>query len=76
MTIWFDLATGDVYDHEMTVIGNLETDTEWDGSWRGRYPNEVLDIARDAMEGSRPSAYNQVLLTDMASENIKQGPPP
>lgn len=29
----------------------------------------------DAMEGSKPSAYNQSLLADMATENIEAGVP-
>ena len=70
MTCYFDPKTGDVYDHEGAVVGTLEVQ-----SWTGDFPREVLNVLRDAMEGTKPSAYNQVLLADMASENIKIGTP-
>ena len=74
MTCYFDPSTGDVYDHDGQKVGNLDG-TGWDQSWSGDYPREVLDVLRDAMEGTKPSAYNQVLLADMASENIEQAVP-
>lgn len=75
MTCYFDPATGDVYDHGGTKVGNL-SNTDWDGGWSGDFPREVLDVLRGAMEGAKPSAYNQALLADMASENIEEGTPP
>jgi len=76
MTCYFDATTGDVWDHTGSKVGNLDTDTDWGQSWTGDFPREVLDVLRDAMEGSKPSAYNQSLLADMASENIEEGTPP
>jgi hypothetical protein len=76
MTCYFDPATADVYDHEGAKIGNLDDDTDWGQSWSGDFPREVLDALRDAMEGTKPSAYNQALLADMSSENIEKGTPP
>jgi hypothetical protein len=75
MTCYFAPSTGDVFDHEGTLVGSLDG-TGWGQSWSGDFPREVLDILRDAMDGTKPSAYNQALLTDMASENIEQGTPP
>lgn len=72
MTCYVDPSNGDVYDHEGTVVGNLDG-TGWERSWRGDFPREALDVLREAMEGSKPSAYNQTLLADMASENIEVG---
>jgi hypothetical protein len=76
MTCYFDPATGDVYDHEGTIVGNLDADTDWGGSWSGDFPREVLDVLRNAMEATKPSAYNRELLADMASESIERGTPP
>ncbi len=70
MTCYYDPQTGDVYDHQGTVVGTLDVQT-----WTGDFPREVLDVLRQNMEGSKPSAYNQALLADMASENIKIGTP-
>ncbi len=71
MTCYWDPQTGDVYDHRENVVGTLDVQT-----WSGDFPRDVLDVLRNAMEGSKPSAYNQTLLADMASENIKIGTPP
>jgi hypothetical protein len=76
MTCHIDVQTGDVYDHTGTVVGNLNEQTDWAQSWRGDYPNEVLDVLREAMTKTKPDAYNQALLIDMASENIEIGTPP
>jgi hypothetical protein len=75
MTCYFDPSgtTVDVYDHEGNLVGES---IEFSGSWSGDFPREVLDVLREAMEGSKPSAYNQALLADMAGENIEQGTPP
>jgi hypothetical protein len=74
MTIYYDPdgVTMDVYDHEGTRIGS---GVVFGGSWSGDFPDEVLDVAREAMDGAQPSRYNQKLLADMASENIEQGQP-
>ena len=74
MTCYFDAETGDVFDHEENKVGTLNG-TGWGESWDGDFPREVLDVLREAMDGTKPSAYNQDLLADMASENIKQGVP-
>lgn len=75
MTCYFDPdgQAMDVYDHD----GNLVAENyDFSGTWSGDFPREVFDVLRGAMEGSKPSAYNQELLADMASENIKEGTPP
>lgn len=74
MTCYFDPSTGDVYDHQGEKVGNLDG-TGWAQSWDGDFPDGVLDILRDAMEADKPSAYNQDLLADMASENVENGTP-
>ncbi|MFA9504391.1 hypothetical protein ACERIM_16635 [Natrinema sp. H-ect1] len=62
-----------MYDHEETLVGES---VEFSGSWDGDdFLREVLHILRDAMVGTKPSAYNQNLLADLASENIKEGVP-
>jgi len=71
MTCYWDPQTGDVYDHTGSVVGNLDVK-----AWSGDFPRDVLDVLRGAMGGSKPSAYNQSLLADMASENIEIGTPP
>ena len=70
----------DVYDHEGTLVAEDEPisyDTGGDvvGVWTD-YPDRVKEIAREQMEGNQPSAYNQGLLADMATDNIKKGTPP
>jgi len=74
MTCYWDPKTGDVFDHEGSKVGTLDG-SEWGQSWSGDFPREVLGVLRGAMEGTKPSAYNQVLLADMASENIETGQP-
>lgn len=71
MTCYYHPQSGDVYDHEGTVVGSLSATT-----WTGDFPGEALDVLREAMDGNQPSAYNQSLLADMASENIEIGTPP
>lgn len=75
MTCYVDPVSGEVYDHTGAIVGNLDG-TGWDRSWSGDFPREALDILREAMDGDQPSAYNQSLLADMASENIEMGTPP
>lgn len=75
MTCYWDSETDDVYDHGGSKVGDLEN-TDWGGVWSGDFPREVLDVLREAMDGTKPSAYNQALLADMAAENIEQGTPP
>lgn len=63
----------DVYDHEGTQVA---TDREFNGSWSD-YPDEVLVVMRENIEGSnQPTAYNQQLILDAATENIQRGTPP
>lgn len=75
MTCYIDPNTGDVYDQEGNIVGNLVDEYDWDYSWSGDFPRQALDVLRGAMEGTKPSAYNQALLADMASENIEMGTP-
>lgn len=74
MTCHVDPETGDVFDHTGSIVGNLDG-TGWEQSWGGDFPREALDILREAMDGTKPSAYNQALLADMAGENIEIGTP-
>jgi hypothetical protein len=74
MTCYVDPSNGDVYDHKGVIVGNLDN-TGWGKSWGGDFPREALDVLRGAMDSTKPSAYNQALLADMASENIKIGTP-
>lgn len=76
MTCWWDAITGDVYDHTGTLVGNLLEDTDWDKTWTGEFPHEVLDVLYAAREGNQPSAYNQELLFCLAAEQIEEGTPP
>lgn len=75
MTWYFDPSgtTMDVYDHEGDLVAE---EYEFSGSWTDGYPNEVLTVMRETMEGDQPSAYNQSLLADAATGNIEQGTPP
>jgi hypothetical protein len=73
MTCYIDPESGEVYDHTGTKVGTI---SEWGQSWSGDFPTEALDVLREAMDGDQPSAYNQSLLVDMASENIEMGTPP
>lgn len=76
MTWFFDPSgnTIDVYDHEGTIVVE---DRAFSGSWDDPpgYPQEVLTVMREAMEGDQPSAYNQSLLADAATDNIEEGTP-
>ena len=75
MTWYFDTSdtTMDVYDHTGALVAESR---EFGGSWSGDFPNEVLAVMRESMDGDQPSAYNQALLSDAATENIEQGTPP
>lgn len=75
MTWYFDPSgtTMDVYDH---TGDRVATGREFGGSWSGDFPDEVLVVMRETMKGNQPSAYNQTLLADAATENIEQGTPP
>jgi len=35
-----------------------------------------MAVMRESMDGNQPSAYNQSLLADAATENIEKGTPP
>ena len=54
-----------VYDHEGSLIDTLSND----GS--GFSKQDVQNVAFDAMQGSRPSAYNQAMIACMATNQIK-----
>jgi len=81
MTWYFDPSgtTMDVYDHTGTMIAQdrliPETDESGEGNWMGDYPDEVLVVMRESMDGDQPSAYDQSLLADAATENIEEGMP-
>lgn len=76
MTCYWNPGTGGVYDHEGSVVGNLLNDTDWNQTWTGDFPGEVLDILYTARDGEQPSAYNQELLFCLAAEQIEEGTPP
>lgn len=69
MTWYLDPETGDVYDHNGDVVGTV------DGSDGYTIPADVYEIMIEAKEGDQPSAYNQNLLMDAATENIELGTP-
>lgn len=83
MTWYYDITgakTMDVWDHEGTKVAEdtaigYDEDGDLVGSYPGQYPPRVKTIAREHMEGNQPSAYNQSLLADMATDNIERGPP-
>lgn len=74
MTWYFDPhgTTMDVYDHTGTLVAQGR---EFGGTWTD-YPDEVLTVMRESMDGDQPSAYNRSLLADAATENIVEGTPP
>ena len=68
MTWYIDPETGDVYDHNEDVVGSIELP--------GISDQDMRDAMREAMDGDQPSAYNQTLLADLASQNwVKELPP-
>lgn len=75
MTWYFDAAERwmDVYDHNGDRVAE---GVEFGGRWEGDFPDEVFAVMRDALGDGQPSAYNQLLLADAATENIKEGTPP
>lgn len=76
MTCYWDASTGDVFDHTGTLVGNLGEDTDWNRSWTGDFPREVLDVLYAARDGDQPSSYNQELLFCLSAEQIEEGTPP
>lgn len=83
MTWHFELTdetTMDVWDHEDTKVASdvaIRFDSEGNptGTYTGKFPTRIKDIARAEMEGSQPSAYNQSLIVDMETDNIERGAP-
>ena len=75
MTCWVDPETGDVYDHEANVVGNLVDSHDWSFSFSGDYPDEAKDVLYNAREGNQPSSYNQELLFNLAADQIEMGTP-
>lgn len=77
MTWYFDPTgtTMDVYDHEGALVAQ---DRSFSGRWSDPpgYPDEVLEVMRESFQTGGPSAYNQALLRDAATENIEEGTPP
>jgi hypothetical protein len=77
MTWYFDPSgtTVDIYDHTGALVAE---DREFSGSWSDPpgYPQVVLEVMRESMDGNQPSAYNQTLLADAATGNIEEGTPP
>lgn len=82
MTCYFDPSQGtfDAYDHAGTqVASGVEIKDSWGMDEQGRLvdpPLDFLETMRGAMEGSKPSAYNQTLLADLATNNFRVGTPP
>lgn len=75
MTWYFDPSGTmmDVYDHEGTLVAE---NREFSGRWSD-YPDEVLVVMRENIEESnQPTAYNQQLILDAATEDIQEGTPP
>ena len=64
-----DGETMDVYDHNDDIVAK---DVYFGGQWEGDYPNEIMTVMREEMDGDQPSAYNQSLLADAATENIER----
>lgn len=73
MTWYFDPSGSgmDVYDHNGGLVAESR---QFEGVWDD-YPDEVLTVMRENMDGDQPSAYNQSLLADAATGNIKEGTP-
>ncbi|MDL0135124.1 hypothetical protein [Halobacterium salinarum] len=63
MTWLLDSETGEVIDHDGNVVATIEKPY--------RLPDDVHEVMRDTMEGNQPSAYNQSLLVDAATNNIE-----
>ena len=61
-----------VWDHNGDIV---DQDKAFPGRWKGDYPNEVLDVIRENMDGDQPSAYNQSALAAAATGDIERGPP-
>ena len=82
MTWYFEItgeSTMTVWDHEGTKIAEDTPVRIENGepapNFSGDFPARVKEIARESMEGNQPSAYNQTLLADMATDNIERGTP-
>lgn len=67
MTWYLDPDTGDIYDHEGTVIKSV--------SEPFAVPDDIYKAMLEAKDGNQPSAYNQSLLMDAATDNIERGSP-
>lgn len=63
----------DVWDHNGNHVAQ---NVDFSGVWSGDFPNEVYRVMRESMDGTQPSLYNQHLLADAATDNIKEGTPP
>lgn len=74
MTWYFDISDDgtemDVYDHN----GNLVETVQNDGSGF-TIPGDIHAVMRNSMEGNQPSAYNQSLIADAATNNFEKGTP-
>lgn len=66
MTWYLDPETLDVYDHTGDVVGQAD---------QAKIPNAVHKVMRQTADGDQPSAYNQALLMDAATNDIKFGTP-
>lgn len=75
MTWYFEAheRTIDVWDHNADLVA---TDVEFSGVWEGNFPDEVYAVMRAELGSGQPSAYNQLLIADAATDNIKEGTPP
>lgn len=62
--IYVESGYMEIYDHEETLIDTIQND----GS--GFSIQDIKTVARESVAGTQPSAYNQALLMDMATDNI------
>lgn len=78
MTWYFDPSgtSLDVYDHDGVKVASGR---EFVGSWRGRFPSEVLTIMQEQAEAAIANSNNEYAIKtvlEMAGENIEEGTPP
>lgn len=62
-----------IWDHNGDLVAD---NVRFSGTWEGAFPKKVHAVMREAMGDGQPSRYNQLLLADAATNNIKEGTPP
>ena len=63
MTWYLVKDTGDVFDHEETLVATLEPPYST--------PSDIYDVMRENVSGDQLSAYNQGLIADAAMNQIE-----